>query len=390
MLRREPKSQIDSKKVNEVVNLSKQVLRILKYLLIMVVAYLTILLLKETGVFSIFITILRVIAPLFIGFTVAWLFNPLISWMQTKHIRRSIGTIIVYVGLCLILYAIMASFIPILSEQISDFAKVIPDVFESLKAWASNILDSLYNIKNLDVDSIKTEFIAKANEIGLSLSKDLPNTLFSIISGIFSVLGVIVVGLIIGFFFLVSFENTTNLFGFIPKKYRQSVMELSDEVNGSLRKYVQGAVIDCTIVFILCSLGFWLVGLQAPLLFGLFCGLTNIIPYLGPYIGGAPAVIVGLTQDPLIAILILVIVIVVQFLEGNILQPFIMAKTTKLHPVTIMLGLLVFGHFFGILGMLLSTPILAAFKTIFMFYNRKYVIIEPDEAYIEKIEKKEE
>ena len=87
---------------------------------------------------------------------------------------------------------------------------------------------------------------------------------------------------------------------------------------------------------------------------------------------GGPAVIVGFSQSPIIGIIVLVIIVVVQFLEGNLLQPLIMSKTTKLHPVTIMLGLLVFGYFFGIIGMVISTPIIAALKSIFMFFNDKY------------------
>ena len=123
-----------------------------------------------------------------------------------------------------------------------------------------------------------------------------------------------------------------------------------------------------------------MVGLKAPALFGFFCGLTNIIPYLGPYIGGAPAVIVGFTQSPTIGILTIVVIAVIQFLEGNFLQPVIMSKTTKLHPVTIILGLLVFGYFFGILGMLLSTPIIAVCKTIFQFFDKKYGLISKDDS----------
>lgn len=380
MIKKDNKVPIDGRKVNEVVSLSKQVLKILKLLLIIVVIYLAFLLLKDTGILVFAVTILKVLLPLFIGFIIAWLFNPVVKWLETKHIRRTFGTIIIYVVLCLILYAIIATFIPLLSNQISEFAKIIPDVFESVKSWASNLLDTLNNIQNVDSDGIKKEVMEKATEMGASLSKTLPNALFSIISGIFSVLGIIGIGLIIGFFFLVSFDNTSNLYEFVPRKYRNTVVELMDEVNGSLRKYVQGALIDCTVVFILCSIGLWIVGLQAPVLFGLFCGLTNIIPYAGPYIGGAPAVIVGLTQDPLVGILALVVIVIVQFLEGNILQPFIMAKTTKLHPVTIMLGLLVFGHFFGMLGMLLSTPIIAAFKTIFVFFDKKYDIINNKET----------
>lgn len=369
------KDKLDIKKINEVVGLSKQLLIILKILLIVGLAYLFVLILKETGVLKFCLTVLNILMPLFIGFIIAWLFNPLVIWLEKQKIKRSFATVIIYVVLCIILYAIIAAFIPVLSSQISEFVKVLPDVFDMVKVWALGIMDSLNNIQSFDTQELKSEFISKVNEFAVSLSKSLPNALFGFVTGLFSALGVVGLGLIIGFFFLISFDNTSSLYGFIPLKYRKTAKELMDEVNGSLRKYVEGAVIDCTVVFILCSIGFWIIGLQAPLLFGLFCGLTNIIPYAGPYIGGAPAVLVGLTQDPIIGILCVIVIVIVQFLESNILQPFIMAKTTKLHPVTIMLGLLVFGHFFGILGMLLSTPILAAFKTIFVFFDKKYGII---------------
>ena len=116
----------------------------------------------------------------------------------------------------------------------------------------------------------------------------------------------------------------------------------------------------------------------------MFCGITNIIPYIGPYIGGIPAVIVGLSQSPLIGILTLIINVVIQFLEGNFLKPIIMSKSTKLHPVTIMVGLLVFGHFWGIIGMVISTPIISASKTIFKHFNEKYDIISFVDESVEK------
>ena len=124
------------------------------------------------------------------------------------------------------------------------------------------------------------------------------------------------------------------------------------------------------------SIGLWFVGLKAPLLFGLFCGITNIIPYLGPYLGGIPAVIVGFTQSTTIGILTLVVIAVIQLLEGNLLQPLILSKTTKLHPITIILGLLIFGYFFNIVGMIISTPIIAALKAVVLYFDKKYDILK--------------
>ena len=121
------------------------------------------------------------------------------------------------------------------------------------------------------------------------------------------------------------------------------------------------------MVFVCDTIGFALVGLNAGVLFGLLCGITDLIPYIGPYIGGAAAVIVGFTQGPMVGIGVLIIVIVVQLIESYLLQPVVMSKAMQLHPVLIIVGLLLFGHFFGILGMIVATPCMAIIKEILLF-----------------------
>ena len=108
------------------------------------------------------------------------------------------------------------------------------------------------------------------------------------------------------------------------------------------------------------------------LLFGLFCGITDLIPYIGPYIGGGLAIVVGFTQGPFIGLGVLIIAVIVQLVENYILQPIVMSKATQINPVIIMVTLLVFGYFFGIIGMILATPILAILKVINKFLINKY------------------
>lgn len=372
-------SKIDIKKINEVSTLASKVLKVTYFLLLALSLYLVLLLFKETNILHLLWTIIKIVAPLFIGILIAWLFDPFVKWLETKKISRSLGAVITYLILFFIVFIVLAALIPLLAEQIGEFVKIAPGVFESLKGWSLGLFDYVNQIHYIDGEAIKEEFFSKFNSFAADTTKTIPATLLGIISGFFSGMGTLVLGLIIGFFLLVSFDSTSSLLKFIPKRIRETSMDLIDNINDALRKYVQGALIDCSVIFILTSIGLWMIGLKAPALFGFFCGLTNIIPYLGPYIGGAPAVIVGFTQSPTIGILTIVVIVAIQFLEGNFLQPYIMSKTTKLHPVTIMLGLLVFGYFFGILGMLLSTPVIAVIKTIFVFFDKKYGIINKHE-----------
>ena len=115
-----------------------------------------------------------------------------------------------------------------------------------------------------------------------------------------------------------------------------------------------------------------MIGLNAPVLFAVFCVVTNIIPYVGPYIGGIPAILVGFTQSPLIGTLILVFIVATQSIEGNFLHPIIMGRKMDLHPVTIVISLLIFEHFFGIMGMVVATPVVAVLKVIYVFLDEKF------------------
>lgn len=376
MFGRKVSKDLDIKKVNEVTDLAAKVLKVFYLLLIAATIYVVIRLFKETHVLDFVFKILEICLPLFIGILIAWLFDPFIKWLESKQIRRTLGAIITYFIIFIVIFLVLVTLIPLLVDQVREFAKIIPDVFGTVKGWVTDLFNTLDNSEVIDFGKMKEEMFTSLEGFATNITTTLPQNIIGFITGLFSGFGVFVLGLIIGFFLIINFDSSSKLFNFVPRKFRETTIELLDDVNGSLRNYVKGAVLDCTLIFVISSIAFWLIGLKAPMLFGLFCGLTNIIPYAGPYIGGAPAVIVGLTQSPTIGILVFIAIFVIQFLEGNFLQPIIMSKTTKLHPVTIMLGLLVFGYFFGIVGMLISTPVIAALKTVFKFYDNKYGIID--------------
>lgn len=369
--------EIDHKKLNELISLSRNVVKILYILLIVVGVYAVIMLTKEIRIFKFILVILKVISPLFIGFIIAWLFDPLVKWLQKKGIRRSIGTTITYVILLGFIALVMGGLIPLLSEQLNEFIKVIPNIIDNSRDVIDKFADKLSVIDGLDVSAFKRELFDKIVVFSTNLTSELPSMLVIFVRKFFSGMGSIIVGLVIGFYLLLSFNNVNDtLITLFPKKIQRNTKEIVYEVNSSLRRFVVGALLDALLIFIVSSIGFGIVGLKAPFLFALFCALTNIIPYAGPYIGGIPAVIVGFSQSPTVGILTLVIIVVVQFLEGNFIQPMVMSKTTKLHPVTIMIGLLVFGHFWGILGMFVSTPIIASCKAIFTYFDDKYNLIK--------------
>lgn len=369
--------EVDKKKLNELVILSRNTVKILYIFLIILGIYAIIRLAKEIKILEFVLILLKVVAPLFIGFVIAWLFDPLVKWLQKKGMRRSLGTIVTYIILIGFISLVMGCLIPLLSEQINEFIKVIPNIIDQAQVILDETLGRLSVIDGLDIESLKKEILDKIIELGTNMTSDIPSMLVTFVKSIISGMGTIIVGLVIGFYLLMSFDNVNEtVITLLPKKIQRNTNEIFYEVNESLRRFVVGAALDSLLIFIVSSIGFTIVGLKAPFLFALFCALTNIIPFAGPYIGGIPAVIVGFSQGGAVGILTLLIIVIVQFLEGNFIQPLVMSKTTKLHPVTIMTGLLVFGHFWGIIGMFISTPIIASLKAIFTYFDDKYNLIK--------------
>ncbi len=374
--KQEQQEQLDIKGLNIIIKLCKNMLKIAYIVAIILGIYGFIILGKELGVFKTIVTILKVLSPLFIGIVIAWLFSPLVNFLTKKKIKRGLAVSIVYIVLISIVVLILGAIIPTLYKQIQDFAAVIPSIFEKIRNWINTIFSQLNNINGINVRDVQVNLYTQLEEIGTNLTSDLPKVIISGVSTLFSGLGNIIIGLIIGFFLLMSFDNMDSLIGFLPKKIRTVTSEVLQEIDGALRTFVTGSLLDCLFIFIVTSIGLYFAGLKAPLLFGLFCGITNVIPYAGPYIGGIPAVVVGFSQGITTGIVTLVVIVVIQFLEGNFLQPVILSKTTKLHPVTIILGLLVFGYLWGILGMLISTPLIAAIKAVVLYFDKKYDILK--------------
>ena len=367
--------KIEKNDLKDVISISKKILKLFYVILIVIGIYILLKIVKGLGILEIVINILKILSPLFIGIVVAWLLNPFVKWLEKKNIRRGIGVSFSYIILIACIFLLVKAIIPLLYNQTIELVGNFPNIFQSLKDWFSTILSN-FDSKMINIENVEKTLLLRLDEISKNLSTSMPTFIISSVTSLVSSIGTFVIGLVIGFYLLLGCDNIENIiFDFIPKKIIKSTKELGTKVNLSLRNYVNGALIDSCVVFLVSTIAFALIGLKSPILFGLFCGLMNVIPYAGPYIGGAPAVVVAFSQGFGVGIAVLIAIIVIQLVEGNVLQTLIISKTTKLNPVIIIIGLLVFGHFFGILGMLLSTPIIGVCKVIITYFDEKYDLL---------------
>ena len=365
------KKELDTSSLNEVIYLGKNIFKLSFIILMIGIVLISIILLKELGIFKFLTSVLHVLSPLFIGFIIAWLFAPLVDKITNKGLSRIIASLIVYIVFIVFLIIFFRIFIPIIYNEINELIKSIPSITDKLTIFINNLFDKS-GASFLDTSTLKKDILDAITTYASSISSNLPTTLVSVMSNLVSGVGTIFFGLIIGLYMLFDFDNITKLLlKIVPFKYQVEVASLVEKISLEVRKCVNGTLLVACVVFLLDTIGFSIIGLKSPLLFGLFCGITDLIPYIGPYIGTIVATVVALTQSPLIGLGVFIIAIFVQLIESYILQPIVMSRATNLHPVVIICGLLIFGHFFGIIGMILASPIMSIFKVIFLFILNK-------------------
>lgn len=309
-------------------------LNILIYLLIALVSIYIIRMLKITGLCCIFLSIL---SPLFFGYIIAWIIRPIVDKIKCN---RVISTSIIYLLFIGIIILILLNIIPLIIKESKQIIPIIKYYVMHNKI-IFNIYES-FNFNKILTSTIKNINVCLNNVLGIVMN--------------------IVYSFIFGFFFLIS-KYKKSYFSFIP-------LNLRKKINKDLRLYIRSIVLDGLFMFIVFSLLFSIVGLSSPLLFALFCAITNIIPYFGPYIGGIPAILLGLSKSFKLGIIVTIIIIVVQMIENTIIQPLIVSKNVDLNPIYILIGVIIFSHFFGIIGMIISTPIVLVIRNIISYYKK--------------------
>ncbi len=367
------KDEINKRKVNNLLSQGNRLINLLYIVFIIAAIYLVTLIGDKLQIMPFISKLLQILTPLFIGLVFAWLFNPLVTWMQKHKIKRIFGSLIVFITFVGILTLLILEIVPVIVEQVQtiNLGKITKDVL----AWINN-----FTIEGIDLTSTKEAIIKKVTDIASEFNAtSIVSWITQTVSNIISGLGTFWLGLMVGFFLLLDFNETPKrIKSIIPTKYRKEVWNLLSRINYILNKFIRGTLYSSLIIFVCVLIGLLILKVPAAIVLAIFCAVTNVIPYLGPYIGAIPAIILGFTVSPLTGILVLVVISIIQTIEGNVLSPIIMGKSVKLSPVTIMVGLLIFGYFFGMVGMIIATPIVAVLKEILTYYNEKYNFFKAD------------
>ena len=358
--------------LTNLINRTNRLVKVLYFLLIIGSILAIVVVAKELKLASFFIGILKVLSPLFIGFVIAWLFNPLVKKINEAGLPKILSALLVYFVFIFFVIIFIRVFIPVLYSQLNDLIVSLPNILNKITKFFDNLMIK-FSMEGIDLTSVREHLTDGIRNYTMNFTTEMPKHILSFIGAFFSGLGTILMGLVVGIYMLFDFDKISEQFlKIIPKKHREEISDLLNNIGTEVRKTVNGTLLVALMVLVCDTIAFTIIGLESPLLFGVLCGLTDLIPYIGPYIGGSAAVIVGFSISVPVGIATLIACIIVQLVENYILQPVVMSKAIELNPVVIIIGLLLFGHFFGIIGMVVATPIIAVLKVIYEFVCKKF------------------
>lgn len=296
--------------------------------------------------------------PFTIGAFITYLLHPLVENIHNRGIPRSLAIFLIYIIFFGVLGFALYKGIPAFISQLKDLTENAPQFSNQYRTWIESIQQQ--------TSKWPTGLQSRVDQGITSIETSL-NQLFSrVISFLVTILSsFVIIGLIpfIAFYMLKDIDLIKKAFWYLtPRKWRKEGILFLRDVNKSLGGYIRGQLLVCVVIGTISSIFFWVIDMKYPLLLGLIVGITNVIPYFGPFIGAIPAIIIAATISVKMIIFCVIIIFLLQFLEGNVLSPLIVGKSLHMHPLMIMFALLTGSEMGGVIGLILAVPCLAIIK----------------------------
>jgi predicted PurR-regulated permease PerM len=309
--------------------------------------------------------------PFLIAGVLFYLFRPLIEFLSSKKIPRILAIILLFLSLVAIFVAISLIIGPVLQQQVSRLIANSPQIADALREqWA------IFESNRADFPDYIKDGIDYAISKGQEILAGIGGYLGKLLGFITNVIVILIIVPFILFYLLKDGKKAPDqLLSLLPKDQVKEGKSILSDMNKALSTYVQGQVIVSLCVGVMVYIGYLIIGIEYSLILAIVAMLTNVIPFVGPFIGVLPALIVGLIESPMMMLWVIVVVVIVQQIESNLISPQIMGRVLEVHPLTIILLLLVASSLGGLLGLIIAVPAYAMLKVIFKhayhFYRLK-------------------
>ncbi|GED58838.1 AI-2E family transporter [Brevibacillus formosus] len=307
-----------------------------------------------------FSLIKEVLVPIILGLVIAYLLHPVVQLLEKRRVPRLMAVLLIYGSFVLVITIAIINAIPVFTKQLVELSDDIPRLMDWYYTWMSEWEARKYFLPDSISKGVDRVIIQSNEGMSHSVAKIVDNARHSM-----GKLFAFAIVPFIAFYFLKDMKQLHETgMSIVPKAYRKQVLIVLRDINESLGKYIHGQMMVALIVGVFAYLGYWWIGMPYPFVLAAFVCLTNIIPYIGPLIGAAPAVVIAITISTKTLLLVVVVNLIIQIVEGNILSPNIVGRSLHLHPLLIILALLVGETVGGIVGLIVAVPILVVCKVV--------------------------
>ncbi|HEY5579449.1 MAG TPA: AI-2E family transporter [Acidimicrobiia bacterium] len=326
-----------------------------------------------------------ILIPLALAIGIVYLLNPFVDALVRGRFPRAVGTVIVYVVFIGALVLLGVLVFPAVRDQVASFIDQVPDIASDLTAEVVRLaeqfgvaldLPTIANIQEWLTDPANREQIIEAlqrvSEAGLA---------------VFELIGILLLAPILALYLLIDLPNILERArSIVPLDSRDEAVYVARALGRALGGFVRGQLVVATFVGIASSIGLRLIGHPFWLVIGLTAGILNLVPFVGPIVGGALAALTSLAlQDFRTAVWSIVVMVIVQQIDNHLISPLVLRVTVKLSPVTIIMALIAGGAIGGLFGVLLAVPIVASVKVVLGHLWRTRILGETWEEATEAI-----
>jgi predicted PurR-regulated permease PerM len=328
---------------------------------------------------------LEIIAPIIYGFAIAYLLNPIAKFFEEKLIDPALEkknikmekrgsrlirwccVLLSMVLLYVLIYTLIQLILPQLIRSITNIIYSFPHYVKVIERWMNSVVEKGWNLDSNAIDLVNQYSTQVQNYLSGTLLPQMQDMLLNISSGVVNVITIIknfLIGSVVALYLLADKElfiakSKMMLYAVLPTERANSIIHAMRFTHKIFGGFISGKLLDSAIIGVLCYIGMTIFNMPYAILISVIIGVTNIIPFFGPYLGAIPSIFLILLVDPMMGLYFTIFIIVLQQFDGNILGPKILGDSTGLSSFMVIVAILVGGGFFGIAGMIVGVPIFA-------------------------------
>ncbi len=317
-----------------------------------------------------------IFAPLLLAVVIIYMLNPFVSWLNRRGLPRLLGVMLGFLVFFSAVTLLVIALVPDIVKQAQAFVDTFPGLYDNSVDQLYDLLDSLgfENVALWDYNELVGYVNDPANRNAL-IAFAL-NQLGSVTAGIFEFILVFLLGPVLAFYLLIDLPSVQQrIVDVFPAGRRAEAAHVGRQVNTALGGFLRGQLVVALVVGVMLAVGYRVIGLEFWLIIGLVGGLLNIVPFLGPWVGGTLGVLVAIsTADVPTAIWAIVVAVVVQQIDNNFVSPGVLRATVRLHPAVTLVALVLGGAFAGIWGIIIAVPLTATVKILIGHWWRTRIL----------------